>query len=147
LAELIRKAKLGDDLAAAKRYLGERAADPTRPSAGVPEPNALDRIRTFGRPTALMGMVPGINDPQKSLTMTFGSPPWAVAGHSPPGRALFSIVLLFSMAIVATSRFRGFAVNLLALLAVLGLAGYTGGPIVLAGGLGLAVAGWKTARG
>ena len=29
---------------------------------------------------------------------------------------------------------------------LLGLAGYTGGPVILAGGIGLAVAGWKMAR-
>ncbi len=146
-AELVRRARLEEDLAAAKRYLGQEAADPSRPSAAVPEPNALDRIRIIGRPTALMGMVPGIADPSKGPSMTFGSRPWEAGGHSAPGRAIVATMLLLAIVLLTTSRFRGFWINLVALLTALLLAGYTGGPLVLVGGLGLAVAGWKKARG
>ena len=146
-AELARRARLEEDLAAAKRYLGEEAADPSGPSAAVPEPNALDRIRIIGRPTALMGMVPGIADPSKGPSMTFGSRPWEAGGHSAPGRAIVATMLLLAIVLLTTSRFRGFWINLVALLTALLLAGYTGGPLVLAGGLGLAVAGWKKGAG
>ena len=94
-----------------------------------------------------MGMVPGVDDPSPGLTMTLLSQPWEDAGHVPPGRAIVAIVLLFAIAIFATMRFRGFWNNHLALAAALLLAGYTAGPLIFAGGLGLAVAGWKKARG
>ena len=94
-----------------------------------------------------MGMVPGIADPSKGPSMTFGSRPWEAGGHSAPGRAIVATMLLLAIVLLTTSRFRGFWINLVALLTALLLAGYTGGPLVLAGGLGLAVAGWKKARG
>lgn len=145
--ELLRKAKLDDDLAAVQRYLGERAADPARPSPGVAEPNTVDRIRAFGGPTVLLGTVPGIDDPQESLTMTLAHTTWDRAGHSPDGRALIAIILLIAVAFFGISRFRGFWINLVGLITALVLVGFTAGPIALAAGLGLAAAGWKKARG
>ena len=94
-----------------------------------------------------MGLVPGVDDRSKGATITFENRPWDDASHFPAGRALVAITVLFSIGLVATNRFRGFRLNVLALIAAFGIAGYTGGPLVLAGGLSLAVAGWKKARG
>jgi hypothetical protein len=145
--ELVRRARLDDDFTAAKRYLGEKLDDTVRPSAGVREPSASDRIRAFGHPTALLGVLPGIGEPSKGTTMTLESRSSDEASQSLPGRAIALIALLLMIAFFATNRFRGFRINLLALLATILLAAFTGGPLVLAGGLGLAAAAWKKARG
>jgi hypothetical protein len=145
--ELIRRTRLADDLAAAKRYLGEQTADPARRSAGVPEPSVLDGIEAIGHPTALLGTLPGVDELSRRATIQLVASPWDEPNPSRPGRAIVVItLLLLAIAFIQISRFRGFWINRLALLAALGLAAYSGGPLLLAGGLGLALAGWRKER-
>jgi len=146
-AETTRRAGLEADLASVQSYLGEAPADLTGPLVGVPEATAPDRIRFFGRPFTLMGVMPGIDEPSSRTALTLESRPWDQSENPPPIQAIVMFLLLVGIALVTTGSRRGFRLSALALIMALGLAGYTGGPLILAGGLGLAAAGWKKARG
>ena len=145
--ETTRRAGLEADLASVQSYLGESPADLTRPLVGVPEPTTPDRIRFFGRPFTLMGVMPGIDEPTSKHSLILESRPWEESGNHPPIPAIVTLVMLIGIALATIGSRRGVWVNSLALILALGLAGYTGGLMILAGGLGLAAAGWKTARG
>ena len=145
--ETTRRAGLEADLASAQNYLGESPADLTGPLVGVPEATTPDRIRFFGRPFTLIGVMPGIDEPSSRTSMILESRPWEESGNHPPIPAIVTLLLLVGIALVTTGLRRSFWINLLALIMALGLAGSMGGPMILAGGLGLAAAGWKKARG
>jgi len=145
--EITRRAGLEADLASVQSYLGESPADVTRPLVGVPEATTPDRIRYFGRPFTLIGVVPGVDEPSSTTSLILESRPWQESGNSPPIQTIVTLLLLVGIALVTTGSRRGFWISSLALLMALGLAGSMGGPIILAGGLGLAAAGWKNARG
>jgi len=145
--ETTRRAGLEVDLASAQNYLGEAPADLTGPLVGVPEATTPDRIRFFGRPFTLIGVMPGIDEPSSRTSLTIESRPWEESGNHPPIQAIVTLFLLVGIALVTTGSRRGFWINSLALIMALGLAGSMGGPMILAGALGLAAAGWKKANG
>ena len=145
--ETTRRAGLEADLASVRSYLGETPSDLTRPLVGVPEATAPDRIRFFGRPFALIGSVPGIDEPSSSTSLILERRPWEERGNRPPIPAIVTLLLLAGVALVTTGARRRLWINSLALLMALGLAGYLGGPMILTGGLGLAAAGWTKAHG
>ena len=141
VVDVVSSAGFPDDQASAQGYLGQSATGPSRPSAGIPEPIALGRIRAFGQPTAMMGIAKGIDDPAPSAVLTLQSPPAGLARMSADGLGV--IVLLMAGAVLAAtlgSRFRLAGTSAMAM--VLGAAAYAGGPTLLAGGLGLAAMGW-----
>ena len=144
--ESLRRAGLEQDLAAANRYLGQAVENVMRPLAGVPEPNAPERIRTFGLPSPLMGVLPGVDDPPSKTPLVLESRPWDDRANQPGGQTIIALLVLMAIALVTTWR-PGRRTSSLALFMALGLAGYVGGPLTLAGALGLAAAGWKKARG
>jgi hypothetical protein len=125
----------------ARVYLGLTQAAGNRPAGGIPEPAVPCRIRTFGRPTAMTGTIPGLNEQSSagpSLTVV------GAARHSLlEGEVDRQIILAAALAIaviVATSldghRARVAAAISLAL--ILAASAVAGGPVMLASGLCLA---------
>ncbi len=147
--ETIRRAGLDGDLASVASYLGELPADRSRPLIGVPDATTPDRIRFFGRPFALFGELPGIDEASATPSLVLESRPWwwGEKDSRVPIPAIVTILVLVGIALITFGSRGNFWTSTLALLAALGLAGYVGGPIILAGLLGLAGASWKRARG
>ena len=145
-SDAVRRAGLAQDLAIANRYFGNQAIKLTGPSVGVPEPIAPERIRTFGRPIPFLGILPGIDDPALATSLLLGSEPWAESVTWPAGETIFALVVLLLIALLTTFLRRGIRVSWAALLMAVGLAGFMGGPLSLAGAMALAATGWKKAR-
>ena len=145
--ETMRRAGLDEDLSSARIYLGELPANPARPMGGVPEPSEPDRIRLLGRPTPLIGMMPGIEAASTKASLTLEDRPWALHGYGTRYLSTFTILLLVGLLLATVFVGRGNWQSSVALVTALGLAGFTGGPLILAGGVGLAVAGWRMGRG
>jgi hypothetical protein len=144
--ESLRRAGLEQDLAAATRYLGMAVENVMRPLPGVPEPNAPERIRTFGLPSPLMGILPGVDDPTSKTRLVLASQPWDGPANQPRGQTIIALLVLMVIALVTTAWRPRRRTSALALFMALGLAGSVGGPLTLAGALALAAAGWKKAR-
>jgi hypothetical protein len=145
--EAVRKAGLEEDLATVNRYLGEENANLTRALAGVPAPYASDRIRTLGRPFPLMGLLPGIDEPPSKNSLVLQSQGWENRANPAQGRAIIALLVIMTLALVTTAWRGGARTTSVALLLALGLAGFMGGLLALAGALGLAAAAWSKARG
>jgi hypothetical protein len=147
LAEAIESAGLGADLTAARSYLGQAPSRLSRPPVAIPEPGSVGRIRAFGRPTAFSGMMMGIDQPASRSSLILATRPRWLSPDEWPARSTIIIPLLLGAAIAASflrgSRLTGVA----ALATVLGVAGYAGGPMMLAGALGLAAMAWKQGSG
>lgn len=144
--DTMRRAGLEVDLSSARIYLGELPASLIRPIGGIPEPSEADRIRQVGRPTSLIGVMPGIERKSSEALLTLEARPWDAVDNVPLPQSVTAILLLTILLLAIVSLGRRTWPNSLALVTALGLAGYTGGPLVLAGGMGLAVAGWKINR-
>jgi hypothetical protein len=145
--EAVQKAGLEEDLKSARIYLGEIPANPTGPPGGVPESSATDRIRYLGRPFTFLGVIPGIDAASSNGSLILETRPWDTVVVAPRDQSIVTIFVLIGILVVTTPIGRLTWPSSVALVAALGLAGFTGGPLVLALGLGLAVAGWKNARG
>jgi hypothetical protein len=147
IVETIQGAGLTEDLASAQSYLGPAPARLTRAPIAIPEPIALGRIRLFGRPTTLLGILPGVDEPLSRNTLTFTSRARDGSLLEPaPERLGILAVLLLGTVLAATflGEYRG--THPAALVLALGLAAYAGGPTMLAGGLGLAAMAWRRGR-
>jgi hypothetical protein len=145
--ETIVRAGLEDDVAAAQTYLGEGSPTLARPHFGAPEPIASDRIRFLGRPTTLIGLIPGVDVTAPPTILTLETRPLDDLASALPLQAIITIVLISGIALATVGMGRWNRQGSVALLAALALAAYTGGPTSLATGLALALVGWKTARG
>jgi hypothetical protein len=145
--ESIVRAGLEEDLAAAQTYTGEGSRTLARPPSGVPEPSASDRIRFMGRPTTLIGLVPGVDVTAQPILLKLESRPWDDLRYTLPLPAIITIVLIGGIALATVGMGRWNWQGFLALLAAIGLAAYTGGPTMLVLGLALALAGRKAAEG
>ena len=145
--ETMRRAGLDDDLSSARIYLGDIPAKMTRPMRGVPEPSEPDRIRLFGRPSPLIGIMPGTDAKESKVSLTLEERPWDVIGNGSHYPSIITIILLVGLLLVTVLIGRWSWQGFLALVTALGLAGYTGGPLILAGAVGLAVAGWRMGGG
>jgi hypothetical protein len=141
--ETIHRAGLDDDLTSAQNYLGQSSANTTRPLVGAPEPNEPARIRRFGRPSTLIGVIPGIDEPLFGSTLTFENQTWEQSWKSARNPAIVTWSLLLGIALLTTALRHISWINALALVMALGLGGSLGGPLILAGGLGIAAIGWK----
>ena len=134
--ETMRRAGLDEDLSSARIYLGEMPAQPNSPDGGVPEPSEPDRIRLFGRPSPLLGTMPGIEATSSTVSLTLEDRPWDLIGNGARYPSIVTILLLVGLLLVTVSVGRWRWQSSLALVTALGLAGYTGGPLILAGGWG-----------
>jgi hypothetical protein len=144
--ETTRRAGLEADLASVQSYLGESPRGLTGPLVGIPEPSISDRIRLFGYPFALIGVMPGVDDPSSRTPLTLETRSWLARRNQLPGRLVITLALLFGIALLATGLVRGLWSTALALSMALGVAWVTGGPLLGAGALAMAAAGWKTVR-
>ena len=144
--ETMRRAGLDKDLSSARIYLGEMPANQARPIGGVPEPNEPDRIRLFGRPSPLIGIMRGI-EASTRVSLGLEDQPWDLIGSGTRYPSIITILFLAGFLLVTLSIGRWSWQRPLALVTALGLAGYTGGPLILAAGVALAVAGWRRGRG
>jgi hypothetical protein len=144
MAETIRKSGLDDDLTSASNYLGQAPSNPNRPLAGVPEPNEPDRIRFFGRPFTLIGVMPGVDEPPSQNPLALVHATAEDTWTSSRILAIVAMSLLLGIALVTTAIPRNPWIDALALVMPLGILGYVGGPLILAGGLSIAAIGWKT---
>ncbi len=147
LADAVTSAGLVDDLTAAQSYLGESAVVDGRPPAGIPEPTALTRIRAFGKPTAMIGITKGTDDQSPPAVLILESHRVGLSlDLSSLDRTAIAALLLAAAAIAATLC-AGYRTACAAAMAIaLGVAAMTGGPTLLAGGLGLAAVGWSQGR-
>jgi hypothetical protein len=144
--ETTSRAALQQDLAAASGYLGTSSAELSRPLVGVSEPNAADRIRRFGRPFPYIGVLPGLDELPPKTSLILEPRLWQNDTTRPRARAMVGLVMVVACVVLATARRRGVWTQLAGLAVALGFAGYTGGPLALVGGLGIAAAGWRKAR-
>ena len=144
--DALRRAGLEADLAIANRYLGEAATGAKSTSVGVPEPSAPERIRTFGRPIAFMGVLPGVDEPPAKTSLVLAAGTWTESVNDPRSQTIIAL-LAFMMIGLLTTRLRpGVGTNIVALLLALGLTGFMAGPVVLLGALGLGALGFRKAR-
>ena len=74
------------------------------------------------------------------------SQPWDAIGNAPRNPFTIAIFLLAVASLITASLGRRPWQNVLGLTAALGLAAYTGGPLILAGSVALAAAGRKMQR-
>jgi hypothetical protein len=145
-AETTRRAGLQQDLAAASVYLGTSTSDGARPLVGVPDAHAPDRIRRFGRPFALMGSLAGVDETAPKRSLTIEPRLWQEDANRARGQAIAGLAVLLGLVVVATAWRPSFLGHVPALAMALAYAGYTGGPLALAAGLGLVAAGWRRGR-
>jgi hypothetical protein len=145
-SDAVRRAGLTQDLAIANRYFGDQTAKLTGPSVAVPEPIAPERIRTFGRPFSFLGVLPGIDDSTSRPSMVLENRPWTESVTGPAGETNIALVVLLLVGLLTVFWRRGIPAFTMALFMTIGLAGYMGGPLSLAGALALAAAAWKKAR-
>jgi hypothetical protein len=144
--EMVGRAGLENDLTSARIYLGESLASVSHPLGGVPETSAPERIRFLGRPFTFIGLVAGIDGTSSSLALTLESQPLAPTENGPSDSSTISILLLVSLWLATLSPGRITGQGTLAVLAALGLAGYTGGPFALVAAMALMTAARKLAR-
>jgi hypothetical protein len=145
-AEAVRRVNLEQDLAIANRYLGASSRGEVQNSPIVPEPNAPERIRTFGRPISLMGVLPGVDVPPTKLSLVAESFLWTPNANEPMSRMIIALGLLMVIGLITTGWRPGVRTGMLALFLVLGLACLLGGPLELAAALGLALLGFRKGR-
>jgi hypothetical protein len=136
--EAVRRAGLEQDLFAANRYTGIVSSQPSGPLLGVPEPIGPDRIRTFGRPVALLGLLPGMDDPHPNASLLIGGRPWEESVKSPTVEMIGALLVLLLIGLLGATFWRGVLAQRAALVMTLGLAGFMGGPLSLAAAIGVA---------
>ena len=146
-AEGVRKAGLEQELSIASQYLGESSATQPRTSPAVPEPTAPERIRTLGRPVALLGLVPGVDVPPVKTSLAVAAGSWVEGGpNEAASRTMMGLLLLMIIGLLTTGWRPRIKTHAVALLTALVLAGFVGGMITLSGALGLAVLGLRKGR-
>ncbi len=138
VSDAVTSAGLPDDLASAQGYLGDSTARVRRPPGGIPEPIALGRIRAFGQPTGMLGIVKGIDDPAQPAVLTLQDSSPGMFQDSPPDGMSLIMLLVLGAAMTGTLGSNSRAAVASAMAMVLGAAAFAGGPTGLAGGLGLA---------
>ena len=144
--EIIRRAMLEDDLTAARVYWGENLASVARPLGGVFETTAPERTRTSGRPSTLIGAIPGVDGSASNASLVFQSGASHELDSGVSQKSGDTLILLIALVIVIVAPLRGNGRRILAAAVALGLAGYTGGPLIFAGSLGLLGFGWRSVR-
>jgi hypothetical protein len=144
--EILRRAGLEDDLASAQSYLGLSVKGAERLLIGVVELDASDRIRSSGDCTTFVGVVPGVDAPANQRQLTIESPSRDGVWQYPRIRGLILVFAFLAMSLLTLIVRRRPWIEALAVISALALAGYWGGPVVLAGGLGLAAVAWLTGR-
>jgi hypothetical protein len=147
VAGVVRAAGQADDLASAEGYLGLSQDAVNRPAGGIPEPVASCRIRAFGRPMAMVGVVQGRDDPSVHPTLMLGGSARVETSDAGPTRsaivgAALAVAVIIATTLVGRRAPLAAAVSLAVMLIISALAG---GPMLLAGGLALAVVAWKAA--
>ncbi len=122
------------------------SANLVRPTSGVLEPGEPDRIRLFGQPSPLVGVLPGIEGKTSSVSLTLREQRWD--GIAMRSRSVVTIALLAALVLTTLSLgHRTWPSSLARLVTALGLAGQSGGPLILLARIGLAAAGWRMGRG
>ncbi len=139
----------------AQGYLGQarpaQEAGPAagaRPPDGIPEPASPCRIPAFGRPVALLGAVKGPDDPSPRpvLGLAGRGTRWSMAAEASAARSTTLIVGLLFAAVLAMMLGGRRPAGAASLLLALAVAGFSGGPAALAGGLGVAAAARRAGR-
>jgi hypothetical protein len=145
--ELLRRARLEDDLASAQAYLGQSAKGLERPVVSVPELYAADRIRSPGERATFVGILPGVDAPRTRNLLTVASRGRDASWQPDRIAALLTISALVALSLAALVFPRVREVDLVILTVVVIVAGYWGGPVFLLGILLLMVAAVWAARG
>ena len=146
IADAMTSAGLPDDQATAESYLGSSIAAVKRTPASIPEPSAPGRIRAFGRPTAMTGFVKGIDDSSPPAALTLRDGVSAVSLDPMTEGIGITLLLVLGATLLATIGAGYRSIGAASMAMVLGAAAYTGGPTLLAGGLGLAALAWRKGR-
>lgn len=148
IAEAVGAAGLDDDLASARDYLGLAQEAKNRPTGGVAERPAPCRIRTLGRPTAMVGILRGLKEPSARPDLNVSGAPRSGLLDDLAERSVLPAAALAAALIAATAfgARRSAAGAAIALALVLGAAALAGGPVVLAGSLIVAAAAFRHDR-
>ena len=141
LEETVRSAGLPDDLASARGYLGLSPEAGNRPPRAIPELLAPCRIRAFGQPSAMIGMVTGLEEAPDGATLIIEGD---ARGTSLRGGGDRWVVLAAALAVAAIAAMsldgrRAPVAAGISLVLMLAASALAGGPAMLAGALGLAV--------
>ncbi len=143
LLELLRTAAMDDELEAARSYLGLSSSTSASFRAAVPEPAGPDRLRHLGRPSYLIGLSSGLNEPPTRVGGTVESP--TSLESVPPDRArlILTLGLLVLLLPAALVRRHPATMCLMMLAGCLGMLALLGGPAAVICGLLPACLGWS----
>ncbi|MGO9917505.1 MAG: hypothetical protein ACLQIB_22735 [Isosphaeraceae bacterium] len=142
--DILRRAGLEDDLASAQAYLGQSPKGVERTVIGAPELYASDRIRSPGDRTTFVGVVPGVDGPPTRNWLTIESQSGEGFWHLARTRAMLILLVLVGIYLATAVLRRRAWIGSPALVLVLTVTGYWGGPLVALGGLGLTAMSWWT---
>jgi hypothetical protein len=142
--ETLRAAALEDVIETAQDYLGLAKKPPETTAIATPEPASIDRIRALGQPTFLIGLAPGLNEEPTTISGSWEGPGVLESDPADHARSMILLGVLVALGLSAAARALLGAWGYLILAVLLGLLGFMGGPVILAGGMALAVAGWAS---
>jgi hypothetical protein len=145
--ESVRRAGLGADMSSVQWYLGEAQTPLTGSLIRVPAASTFERIRLFGQPFPLLGVIPGADEPLARTSLTLGNRPWVGRLSFPPVRSMVTLVLLGGLVLVTTGVRASRWMSALGVVMALAIAYSLAGPMIALGSLGIAAAGWSKARG
>jgi hypothetical protein len=140
VAGAVRASGQADNLASAEGYLGLSQDAVNRPAGGIPEPVASCRIRAFGRPMAMVGVVQGLDDPSAHPSLILSGSARIEPSEGGPTRSAILGAALAVTVIIATTLVgpRAPLAAVVSLAVLLIISAMAGGPVLLAGGLLLA---------
>jgi hypothetical protein len=140
LTESLRAAKLEKEIEAAQLALGALQTG-TAAALSAPEPMTPDRFRKLGQPTFWIGQCAGLDEDRTTMIGSNAST-YSEAETRDRARTMLMLGFLAAMGVMASMRAHPATTICLILAGVLGLAGFLGGPIVLAIAVALIVAGY-----
>jgi hypothetical protein len=140
--ESLRAAALDDVIEAAQDYLGLAKKSPETTAIATPEPTSFDRIRSLGHPMFLIGLASGLSEEPITLRGSREGLGILVTDTADRARSMILLGVLVALGLTSAAGARPGRGSYLILAVVLGLFGFIGGPVIVAAGVALAVAGW-----
>jgi hypothetical protein len=141
LIETLRVSGLDEEIARAQATVGGPPAPADATAAVFPEQAASGLVRSFGRPSYLIGLSAGLDE---EATVILGSLERATPEEETPERARSVLMLGFlaALLVAAVPRPRRGRRAAFMLTGILGLVGFVAGPIIFAAASALSFIGW-----
>ncbi|APW64015.1 hypothetical protein [Paludisphaera borealis] len=145
VVEAVRSAGLDEQIESARVYLGLSDKGAGAQTLGVPEPTGVDRIRKLGKPTFLIGSMPGLQEPPVQVEVVVDGPTWYAGSSADRARSMLLLVLLLGLGVTGLTTARLAGAQSLMIAACLALAALAGGPPGLALAAAAVAVGWSSA--